>query len=67
MTLTNIQPLTFDLFNQHFISESSISPESFAVDFNLVVKNIEELNLLSGADRIVIAHTKGGATLKVEF
>ncbi|CAB3977295.1 UBX domain-containing 11-like [Paramuricea clavata] len=44
--------------------ESSVSPESFEVNFNLVVKNIEELNVLSGADRTVIARTKGGATLK---
>ncbi len=42
-------------------------PESFEINFNLVVKNIEELNLLSGADRTVIARTKGGATLKVEL
>jgi hypothetical protein len=40
-------------------------PESFEINYNLVVKNIEELNMLSGADRTVVAHTKGGATLKV--
>ena len=47
-----------------FWNPESAVPESFKVNFNLVVKNIEELNMLSGADRTVIAHTKGGATLK---
>ena len=50
----------------YFISESAV-PESFKVNFNLVVKNVEELNVLTGADKTVIAHTKGGATLKVLF
>ena len=47
-----------------FWNPESAVPESFKVNFNLVVKNIEELNVLSGANRTVIAHTKGGATLK---
>ncbi|XP_028409932.1 UBX domain-containing protein 11-like [Dendronephthya gigantea] len=43
---------------------ASLPSETFEINFNLVVKNIEELNSLSGADRTVIARTKGGATLK---
>ena len=47
-------------------TESSVSAnESFEINFNLVIKNVEELNQLSGAGSAVIARTKGGAMLKV--
>lgn len=45
--------------------EFSVASKSFEVDFNLVVKNVNELNMLSGGDSAVISRTRGGATLKV--
>ncbi len=41
------------------------SPKPFKVDFDLVAKNIEELNTLAGEGEHVISHTTRGARLKV--
>ena len=48
-----------------FFQASSIAAAGWKVDFDLVLKNIQELNVLAGEGCAVVSHTKGGATLKV--
>ena len=42
-----------------------MATDEWNVNFDLVLKNIQELNVLAGEGCAVVAHTKGGATLKV--
>eukprot|EP00112_Aurelia_sp_Birch-Aquarium-sp1_P005350 Seg1605.4 transcript_id=Seg1605.4/GoldUCD/mRNA.D3Y31 product="UBX domain-containing protein 11" protein_id=Seg1605.4/GoldUCD/D3Y31 len=46
-------------------SASLVTPTPMRVDFDLIVKNIEELNKLAGEGEHVISHTIRGARLKV--
>ena len=50
-----------------FVIGSSLATSApFKVNFDLIVKNIEELNNLAGEGEHVIAHTSKGARLKVD-
>ena len=39
--------------------------DQFRMDFDRVIKNIEDLNILAGEGCAVVAHGKDGARLKV--
>ncbi|KAK3747756.1 hypothetical protein QZH41_008788, partial [Actinostola sp. cb2023] len=58
--------------DQGFVSRSvmwnpvaSIPQETYQMNFDLVIKNIKELNILSGEGCAVVSKTKDGARLKV--
>ncbi|CAK8683487.1 unnamed protein product [Clavelina lepadiformis] len=40
--------------------------KSYAVDFDLIVKNIQDLNIIAGEGKSIIQKTKDGARLKVQ-
>ena len=53
---------------QYFILDSSLvsnMPREFKMDFDLVTKNIRELNILAGEGCSDVTRTKDGARLKV--
>ena len=54
---------------QYFILDSSLvsnMPREFKMDFDLVMKNIRELNILAGEGCSDVTRTKDGARLKVQ-
>eukprot|EP00794_Sanderia_malayensis_P000496 gene496-1142_t len=50
----------------HPMTSLATSPKPFRVDFDLIAKNVEELNTLAGEGEHVISHTTRGARLKVK-
>lgn len=50
---------------RYFAGSSTPTAFQLQVDFDLIVKNIEELNSLAGEGEHVISHTTKGARLKV--
>ncbi len=47
------------------VSSMPTTPKPFKMDFDLVAKNVEELNAIAGAGEHEISHTTRGARLKV--
>ena len=57
---------TIDRFSYiYFWSFSGASIKPFVMDFDLVIKNIEDLNTIAGEGEHYIQHTKDGARLQV--
>lgn len=61
-------PVSYSYRFQYFMLDSSLVgnvPREFKMDFDLVVKNIRELNILAGEGCSDVTRTKDGARLKV--
>ena len=46
-------------------SSHPIGAQQFGVDYDLILRNVKELNILAGEGQHVIQHTLSGAKLKV--
>ena len=63
-----ILPVSYSYRFSIFLLDSSLvsnMPREFKMDFDLVMKNIRELNILAGEGCSDVTRTKDGARLKV--
>ena len=52
------------MLNCFVFSETSV-PKEFTVDYDVIIENVKELNILAGEGISKIQHTVDGARLKV--